>query len=61
MDKEVLTDLAAAIRRRDFEEAEYQLDLLVRDRSGAQHAVSVGRYGGKAKAPPQPVERRKAA
>ena len=50
VDKEVVTDLASALRRRDFAEAEAQLDKLVEDHSDLKWAVNLGRFGGRAKA-----------
>jgi hypothetical protein len=50
IDDEVVTDLAAALRRRDFVEAEAQLDKLAADNGRLSWAVSLGRFGGRAKA-----------
>lgn len=61
MDDEVMENLAAAIRRHDFEEAEYLLDKLVRNSSRLTTAVSLGRYGSRSKVQAVPVPRAKAA
>lgn len=50
VDEEIVTKLASAIRRPDVADAEFHLDKLVGENSQLQWAVSMGRFGGRAKA-----------
>lgn len=50
IDEELVTDLAAALRRRDFGEAETLLDRIAAEDERLTWAVSLGRFGGRAKA-----------